>query len=561
MATVITNWSELDDVRNNLSTDYVLGSDIDENTSGYDTYASSNANGGSGWLPIGDSSNQYIGNFDGSDYTISGMYIDRSSTFNVGLFSSFDGATVENVTLRNVDIVATGGSGGTLCGEVDNGSSNSTLIRNCTVSGQKQLSSDESSLGGFMGYCDSRTTVEDSVSEVDVTAPDGSVGGFVPGTGSAEFKGCTVSASVSGSSNVGGFASAVASGTTISNCYAVGAVDADFNNVGGFVNDNGGTIQTSYSVGDVTASNDTQEIGGFCRLNDNTITDCYWDNEASAVVSNGNDLGNKSDGGTALNTAEMTGSSAESNMSGFDFSTVWTTTDSYPELQNLYELVRVTTSIARAQTSTDVRPFNLSKAARRGKVGTIYILVEYQAPSDGDIGKSQLQVENIDKSRTVFVESAASSYVPNESQTFVVSETANDGNTLSNDSIEVSLNVTQSDDSGQFSIAFGSTLKSNHAHKQEPGIIESFNPDLVDTLKDDLVNNQGQAHNSSGTLRINDNNIRGFVGDDSRYERTFDIRGLLNPGEFNSIEILGNGIGHMQVWVEGDVYRTLGGNG
>ncbi len=52
------------------------------------------------WTPIGNSSNEYTGTFDGANYTISGLYIDSSDTDYKGLFG-FVGSegTVQNLTV------------------------------------------------------------------------------------------------------------------------------------------------------------------------------------------------------------------------------------------------------------------------------------------------------------------------------------------------------------------------------------------------------------------------------------------------------------------------------
>src|SRR6056297_2706735 len=67
----IYNWEDLYDIREDLYGDYILMNDLDSTSSGYDTLASSSANNGKGWLPIGDSTNKFEGKFDGNDFTIS----------------------------------------------------------------------------------------------------------------------------------------------------------------------------------------------------------------------------------------------------------------------------------------------------------------------------------------------------------------------------------------------------------------------------------------------------------------------------------------------------------
>ena len=51
------------------------------------------------WTPIGNSSVAFDGNFDGDGYTVSGMFINTTSTHN-GLFGNSNG-TVQNVTVKN----------------------------------------------------------------------------------------------------------------------------------------------------------------------------------------------------------------------------------------------------------------------------------------------------------------------------------------------------------------------------------------------------------------------------------------------------------------------------
>lgn len=51
------------------------------------------------WTPIGNSSVSFTGNFDGDGYTISGMFINTTSTHN-GLFGNSSG-TVQNLTIEN----------------------------------------------------------------------------------------------------------------------------------------------------------------------------------------------------------------------------------------------------------------------------------------------------------------------------------------------------------------------------------------------------------------------------------------------------------------------------
>ncbi len=113
---------------------------------------------GTEWTPI----QGYSGTFDGGGKTITGLTINQSSESNVGLFASIaKGGTVKNLTLDDVDITA-GSNVGAIAGE------NRGTIENCSVSGKVAGSSDNSFVGGIVGWnyvgtitdCHSSATVE-----------------------------------------------------------------------------------------------------------------------------------------------------------------------------------------------------------------------------------------------------------------------------------------------------------------------------------------------------------------------------------------------------------------
>jgi len=115
---------------------------------------------------------------------------------------------------------------------------------------------------------------------------------------------CYATGSVSGETNVTGFASYLW-GVTINDCYArvdAQGVAADY--LAGFCGIAWwGTITDSYSEGLVSGT--ATKIGGFCAEIDASpptypvvITDCFWDTETSGQAT--------SDGGTGKTTAQMT---------------------------------------------------------------------------------------------------------------------------------------------------------------------------------------------------------------------------------------------------------------
>ncbi|MEF8846939.1 MAG: nucleotidyl transferase AbiEii/AbiGii toxin family protein [Candidatus Paceibacterota bacterium] len=91
--------------------------------------------GGKGFEPIGSYDNRFNGSFDGGDYKIFDLYINRPNQSQVGLFSTLASSSyVANVHLKNVDITGNSNTGAlagysyasttncTFTGEVNDGS-------------------------------------------------------------------------------------------------------------------------------------------------------------------------------------------------------------------------------------------------------------------------------------------------------------------------------------------------------------------------------------------------------------------------------------------------------
>lgn len=150
---IITTADQLYEVRYNLDKHFIQMKDIDLSSAtseGGDYY-----DNGSGWLPIGDSSNSFTGTYNGNGYSIKGMNINRTSTYSlyVGLFSSVTGC-VKNLTIENCSITATasGTYGSVYCGGLSAVMKDDAQIINCSVTGSITTSSTYSSLvGGIIG--------------------------------------------------------------------------------------------------------------------------------------------------------------------------------------------------------------------------------------------------------------------------------------------------------------------------------------------------------------------------------------------------------------------------
>jgi len=196
----ISNWTHLNNVRNHLSSHFVLINDLDSDTDGYSTY-----NSGSGWSPIGfDHSNKLTGSFDGQNYTISDLYISRSSTSNIGLFGRIDSATISNIGV--IDAVVSGDwYVGVLIGHGRNSLIFNSYTINSTVSGNWYV-------GGLFGYLFEFCSITASYSKNITVSGSEMVGGLIGLFSSTSYiddsytTGGTITLSSGTSEYIGGFA-------------------------------------------------------------------------------------------------------------------------------------------------------------------------------------------------------------------------------------------------------------------------------------------------------------------------------------------------------------------
>ena len=112
-------------------------------------------------------------------------------------------------------------------------------------------------------------------------------------------------------------------GYEIKNCYSTASVEGS-SNVGGLVGNNYDSIYYSYAIGKVTATETTSTVGGLVGNGSDTIYDSYWDKQTTGQT--------KERGGTGYSTTEMQTRSSYS--SSWDFNKVWKWVDGdYPKLQ------------------------------------------------------------------------------------------------------------------------------------------------------------------------------------------------------------------------------------
>ncbi|MFO8110420.1 MAG: hypothetical protein R6U17_07890 [Thermoplasmata archaeon] len=201
----IYDWYDLDNIRNDLSGNYVLMNDLDEYSPGYSELAGPSANAGAGWDPLGeyvDGTNDihFTGSFDGQGYRIKDLYINRPEAQVVGLFEiTGEGAEIRNLGLIDVDITGADGAGA-LVGV----SREDTWIETCYVEGGsvQGVSSEDFSVGGLIAQ--NSGMIKDCYTYVTVTGENLlHIGGLV-GLHIGFLKNSYAAGVVTGGGNIGG---------------------------------------------------------------------------------------------------------------------------------------------------------------------------------------------------------------------------------------------------------------------------------------------------------------------------------------------------------------------
>ena len=282
---------DLQNVKNNLSGAYALGSNID-------AAATSTWNANSGFTPIGTVALPFNGTFDGLEHAISNLTINLSAVADIGLFGSTGtGSVIQNVGLIGGSVLGLSSAGGLV------GSNTGTISNSYntgTVSGG-------SSLGGLMGS--NTGTVSGSYATGNVTGTS-SLGGLM-GSNTGTVSGSFATGNITGTSSLGGLMGSSTTGP-VSNSYATGNVSGT-SSVGGLMGSSTGPVIDTYATGAVSG---TTSVGGLMGSSSGVVTNSYWNTQTSGQPT--------SPGGTPLTSAEMLQSS---NFTAWDFANTWTMTN------------------------------------------------------------------------------------------------------------------------------------------------------------------------------------------------------------------------------------------
>ena len=304
---------------------------------------------GINWEPIGSFSERFSGQFDGGEFIIKNLTIYYSDFGRVGLFGHVDGATLQNIFLKNVNIeVSTwlaGSSAAQYVGGLAGVSSRSnvenvhvigeanyiTLIHDshrichtCRIGGLVGVN--ETNVAGF----DGRALIHYASINAQVVGNNVDYVGGLVGNNFGTIRHSFSEGGVSGERRVGGLVGNNAG--VITDSYSQAEVSG-FNQVGGFAgastHTSGVDIHRSYSTGMVYGEG--EDVGGFMGEASSIgyYSNCYWDIQTSqqSISAGGSSV-------LGLTTEEL---QMEKTYRYFNFNTLWQIDEEkdYPVFQDL----------------------------------------------------------------------------------------------------------------------------------------------------------------------------------------------------------------------------------
>ncbi len=283
-----------------LTRDLNFDSNNDNQINEFDEYW----NNGEGWLSIGDSSNPFSAVFEGNQFEIRNLFINRPNTSDTGLFGAINNAHIRNVGLDGELMSVTGRSlVGALVGRVMSGNVVSHSYNYGAVHGyvgiggllgfldsdnqvvnsynKGVVTSDNWFVGGLIGYANSNNQVLSSYNQGAVTALQ-KIGGLVGNCETNnEIRNSYNTGTVTGDSELGGLVGVLKTGNTIHSSFSTATVQPGVNNfwgaIGGLVGSVGASnhISTSFSTGSVESDDISGGLIGSAS-SDAIIENSYW---------------------------------------------------------------------------------------------------------------------------------------------------------------------------------------------------------------------------------------------------------------------------------------------
>ena len=275
--TLIKTADELQAMQDNLSGKYILMNDID--LAGYS------------WVPIGDVTNYFEGEFNGNGFVIKNLTLAPKNRN--GLFSAANSANFANIAIEDLVIMqnssnANGATVGGLVAEAE-----CCNVDNCYSTGSISA---KSAVGGLIGHLHSSGTITNCYSTCDVIVRNdnywsgwvsaGGLLGSTYGVGGVYIENSYATGNVQCYEAAGGLIGSANTGLRVTNCYASGNVNGT-NNIGGLIgsSQNGCHINNSYATGSVAG---VTNVGGLVgKAVDMHVTNGYAQSVVTGKTSAG----------------------------------------------------------------------------------------------------------------------------------------------------------------------------------------------------------------------------------------------------------------------------------
>lgn len=233
--------------------------------------------GSQGWNPIGTASNPFKGILEGNGKTITGLWIKRENSNNVGLFSYTNRATIKDLNLKNVNI-----SGNNVVGAISAYCVDYCTIERCNISGCVKGSL---SVGGCVG---TGSVKLDKISSTAIVTGGENTGGII-GYATYDITNCSVYADIVGTNNTGGIVGYSLYAEKMDNNTFIGNVTGA-SSVGGISGHSSDKHYLCISIAHVYGSGNY--IGGLIgHFSSYSIINCYFSGTVVGNVGTGGLIG------------------------------------------------------------------------------------------------------------------------------------------------------------------------------------------------------------------------------------------------------------------------------
>ena len=300
-----------------------------------------------GWLPIGNNTTPFKGTIIGNGKKIRGLFINRSSETNIGLFGFLDGANISNLAIEAT--VITGSSYlGALAGYAKNCS-----LNNCQITITNGISSTSGEyVGGFLGMaynCNiTNCSVAGSISSTGANFVGGLCGGATDGT---QVSNIITAITLNNEGDCTGGLFGITKTVTVTNSQVEGDISG-ISNVGGVIGKAEGTdvLNDVKCVGNVAGQAVVSGISAYLASGSSSFTFCSFKGRITATGDYAGGIVGRSMG---VYIAEMTNCSnfgdiiANSNVGGL----IGAITPSPTSVPQLYSYtIRITRTSGKIET-------------------------------------------------------------------------------------------------------------------------------------------------------------------------------------------------------------------